>query len=144
MHLIVAADVFKVGRGPIWALFCCVSQNFLDCCPANTILSPVDVFFAALLALPSLHRKRLQASTNDCHGKPFFPFFPDLLLSSFHVCWLLLGAFALFGAHSSACAKMPHPEFLQCSAFAREKNTTKGISVEASMGGTAMHLLLDQ
>jgi len=44
-HLIVGGDVSKALRGQIWALFCCVAQNFINHCPASTILSPADAFF---------------------------------------------------------------------------------------------------
>jgi len=55
-----------------------------------------------------------QTTAMVCHS---FHFFPGLLLSSSHICWLLFGAFALFGAHGSACANVPHLQFLHSSAF---------------------------
>jgi len=70
-------------------------------------------FFITLLALlvetPSLQRK----VAPGCHNwlpllvHHSFHFFPGPLLSSFCICWLLFNAFALFGAHSSACANVP-------------------------------------
>jgi len=56
----------------------------------------------------------LQRAAMVCH----FFLFSQVRCSSFRVCQLLPSAFALFGAHGSACTKMPCPEFLQSSAFA--------------------------
>ena len=116
-------------------LLCCIELHQLMSHKHNSF--SCRCLFSSLLLVPLARNtifaqksgsRLLQRTAIVSHS---FHFFPGPLLSSFRICRLLFNAFALFGAHSSACANDAAPWiFALLSILPEKKNIAKGISVK--------------